>query len=266
MSIPFHKYQGAGNDFVIIDQSKTHYLDHDDQERIARLCDRRFGIGADGLILLESHAEADFRMVYFNSDGRESTLCGNGGRCIVAFAYSLGLIRAETRFWAIDGLHQARVVRPDWIELEMQTIHEVEQQQDFCYLNTGSPHYVQSVSSLDHLDVEQEGRRIRYSDRFAAEGTNVNFITGDAEGLQIATYERGVEGETLACGTGVTAAAIVSALQSGKTGDFTVPVKAKGGDLQVRLHYDGQSFSNIWLCGPAVQVFQGQINANTPNP
>lgn len=263
MSIPFSKYQGAGNDFIIVDQSKITYLDPTDRERIAHLCDRRFGVGADGLILLETHPAYDFRMVYFNADGRESTLCGNGGRCIVAFAHALGLIGKEAHFWAIDGAHRARLIRTDWVELEMLAIHEVEQQQDFCFLNTGSPHYVQFVPTFDQLDVDREGRRIRYSDRFAAKGTNVNFITGDVEGLQIATYERGVEGETLACGTGVTAAAVVSALQSGQTGDFSIPVQAKGGHLQVRLHYDGQSFSNIWLCGPAVHVFSGQINLNT---
>ncbi len=260
MQIPFYKYEGAGNDFILINQLGGEVLQSHEPTFIARLCDRRFGIGADGLILLCPHPEFDFEMVYFNADGRASSLCGNGGRCITAFAHFLGAIGTAAHFLAIDGPHRAKVVRADWVELEMLPVEKVEESPDASFVDTGSPHWVQAVASLDGFDVVTEGRRIRYSERFRERGTNVNFVCGDASQLQIATYERGVEDETLACGTGVTAAAIVAAKNSQRTGEFNIPVSAKGGDLSVRLHYDGRRFSNIWLCGPAKQVFQGSWN------
>lgn len=189
-------------------------------------------------------------------------MCGNGGRCIVAFAYHLGLIGAETNFLAVDGPHAARVIRPEWVELEMQPVIEVEQGDDFFFLDTGSPHYVQVVDDLSQVEVVTRGRAIRYSDRFREKGTNVNFVERHGQALAIATYERGVEDETLACGTGITAAALVSSfLPQGQPPKqaYTVPVKAKGGDLEVRFAWNGEQFTDIWLCGPATRVFSGEV-------
>jgi diaminopimelate epimerase len=259
MKIPFYKYQGTGNDFVIIDQREQSFLRRDDQARIERLCDRRFGIGADGLMLLQQIAGYDFEMVYFNSDGRESSMCGNGGRCITAFAHRLGVFEKHCRFWAIDGAHDALVREDQWVELKMIDVQDIEQGRDFYYLNTGSPHYVSFREDLAGLDVYEAGRAIRYSDRFRAEGTNVNFVQIGAEGITVATYERGVEDETLSCGTGVTAAAIAYHLQSGH-GANKVPIKVKGGELEVRFQVGPHGFSEIWLCGPAELVFVGSID------
>ena len=257
--IPFFKYQGAGNDFILIDQRDQKYLTRVDQEQIEKLCNRRFGIGADGLILLELHEAYDFEMVYFNSDGRESSMCGNGGRCIVAFAVQLGLIEKQCRFLAIDGPHEGILTRPDWVELKMQDVQTVEQGQGYYYLNTGSPHYVQFTETLEEVDVVGQGRAIRYSDPYKAEGTNVNFVEVLKDGLAVATYERGVEDETLACGTGVTACALAYTFHQPELECNSIDIQAKGGKLTVRFEKNGAGFSDIWLCGPATLVFQGKV-------
>lgn len=269
----FWKYQGAGNDFVMLDQRQHQWLARQDTGKIAQLCDRRFGIGADGLILLQNRPGYDFEMIYFNADGRESTMCGNGGRCIAAFAKHLGIIGDRCRFWAIDGEHEAVLSeRPEnekqqntntlWVELKMSDVQNIEQQGNTFILNTGSPHYVRFVDDLENMDMVQEGRAVRYSERFKNEGINVNLVAQNADGsLAIRTYERGVEDETLACGTGVTAAAIVSLLHRGQnSGQTDIPVKARGGDLAVRFRANGNgTFSEIWLCGPAQLVFEGNV-------
>ena len=270
----FWKYQGAGNDFIMVDQRQQTYLTRDDTALIAFLCDRHFGIGADGLILLQSRQYYDFEMVYFNADGRESTMCGNGGRCIGAFARHLGLIRENGCFWAIDGAHEIVVAPGDttpgleWIELKMSDVAQIEvlaqtsAAPEHFVLNTGSPHYVCFVPDVDALDMVREGRAVRYSDRFRAEGINVNMVRETEDGLCIRTYERGVEDETLACGTGVTAAALAHFRRGkGMPGAAGIQVQAKGGNLKVRFtaHADG-SFSDIWLCGPAQRVFDGNID------
>lgn len=262
MSIPFFKYQGAGNDFILLDQRSEQYLDpkHTPAAIIRGVCDRHFGIGADGLILLESSSDADFQMVYFNSDGHQSTMCGNGGRCIVAFARDMGLIERETIFLAVDGIHRANI-DGDRVELEMQPVSTIEAIDQDLFLDTGSPHYVKFVDQLSEVEVVPAARAIRYNDRFAQEGTNVNFVQIAGESLKIATYERGVEGETLACGTGVTAAAL--ALASRKewpAGQYEVPVVAKGGDLRVRFRWQNKRADQIWLIGPARLVFSGTIS------
>lgn len=259
MTIPFYKYQGAGNDFVMIDNRAEQYLSRSDQHKIEQLCDRRFGIGADGLILLNTHPDYDFEMVYFNSDGRESSMCGNGGRCIVAFAHFLGIIQQKCRFLAIDGQHEALIERSDWVELKMIDVPEVEKGQGFYYLNTGSPHFVRFEAKLDTINVVEEGRKVRYSDRFKQKGTNVNFVEKTDQGIAVATYERGVEDETLACGTGVTACAIAYALEYPQEDVVAVDIKAKGGNLQVRFVKTDSGFEEVWLCGPAQQVYKGQI-------
>jgi len=213
MKIPFYKYQGTGNDFVMIDQRAQQYITKSDIELINRLCDRKFGVGADGLILLQLKDGYDFEMIYFNADGNESTMCGNGGRCITAFARYLGVVENECRFLAIDGPHDAKVDEAAWVELKMLDVPKIEIGEDYFVMNTGSPHYVIFVEDIDDIDVVDNGQAIRYSKRFRKEGINVNFVERTQDGILVATYERGVEDETLSCGTGVTAAAISHYLQ-----------------------------------------------------
>jgi diaminopimelate epimerase len=261
MRIPFYKYQGAGNDFIMIDNRDGRFPGAGNRAYIARWCDRHFGIGADGLILLEAADGYHFAMRYYNADGGESTLCGNGGRCIVAFAHQLGLVGEQCRFLAIDGPHEARL-RPDgWVELQMQDLAAIAQRPEAGVLNTGSPHYVVFVPDASAVSVVEAGRAVRYSPEFEAQGINVNFVSALPQGgLNVATYERGVEDETLACGTGVTAAALAWAQRHGLQGPQEMPISAKGGRLAVRFvaHPNGQ-MTNIWLCGPAEKVFRGEV-------
>lgn len=258
----FYKYHGAGNDFILVDQRSSQPLTRDNTGLIGRLCERRFGIGADGLILLQQKAGYDFEMVYFNADGRESTLCGNGGRCITAFAHKLGLVQHRCRFWAIDGEHES-VVSDDgqWVELHMHDVQQVDLDQHAYVLNTGSPHYVVFKSGVDLIDVFKEGAEVRFSDRYRQVGINVNFVEDQGDALLVRTYERGVENETLACGTGVTAAVLAHHLKKkGTTGIFETTAHARGGVLKVRFSDSGDGiFRNIWLCGPAEFVYQGDI-------
>lgn len=257
MNLQFFKYQGAGNDFVMIDDRLGHF-DAGNVSLVKFLCDRRFGIGADGLILLQNHPDYDFRMRYFNSDGPEASMCGNGGRCIVAFAKQLGAIETLARFIAVDGPHEAVVEPRGQVNLKMSDVASCEKLGNAFYLNTGSPHYVTFLDSLNGLDVYNEGRKIRYSDRFKTDGTNVNFVNLSDGELTVYTYERGVEDETLACGTGITASALSAAIKTGREkGSF--PVKAKGGNLSVSFEKDGDGFKNVWLKGPATFVFEGNI-------
>lgn len=264
--INFSKYQGTGNDFIMINQLNGRFFDGSETAVIQRLCDRRFGIGADGFILLNSKDGYDFEMDYFNADGHRGSMCGNGARCTIAFARSLGIKQAEYSFFAPDGPHKARrhAKRSDWIEIEMATVHEIENGGDYFFMDTGSPHYIQFVDTLDGLDVEQQGKAIRYNTRFKEKGTNVNFVsTHPGQPILVNTYERGVEAETLSCGTGVTAAAIAYTLQQTPSGDadHTVPIQTKGGALEVRLSGDRKGgFKNIWLAGPAEEVFRGQFH------
>ncbi|GAA4433451.1 diaminopimelate epimerase [Pontibacter saemangeumensis] len=255
MAITFYKYQGTGNDFVMVDNRK-HNFPTDDEALVKQLCDRRTGVGADGLILLQDHPDYDFEMVYYNADGRVGSMCGNGARCAVRFARQLGVIEDVACFLAADGEHQASVER-DLIQLKMHDVKSVEQIGQDYYLNTGSPHYVRFVENVQELDVYKEGRAIRYNDRFAAVGTNVNFVERISEDeIFVRTYERGVEDETLSCGTGVTAAALVAGLQGFKS---PVKVKTLGGELEVAFEQTGDGFKYIFLIGPAKQVFSGSV-------
>ncbi|NJO03087.1 MAG: diaminopimelate epimerase [Bacteroidia bacterium] len=253
-TLPFHKYQGTGNDFIMVDNRNLHF-DARSEALIQRLCHRRFGIGADGLILLENADGYDFRMVYFNADGREGSMCGNGGRCTVKFAQSLGLFDTHTHFLAVDGPHEARV-EGNWVYLKMMDVSEAEQNPEFYFLDTGSPHYVQWINDLENFDVFQAGRTVRYNDRFREPGTNVNFVEkiGDNQ-IFVRTYERGVEDETYSCGTGVTACALVSYLHGMPS---PVRIKTLGGELEVSFESNGSGhFRNIYLAGPAEKVFEG---------
>lgn len=259
MEIKFYKYQGAGNDFVMLDNRDNKYSGLT-KKQIELLCDRRFGIGADGLMSIETQEGYDFRMRYYNADGGEAEMCGNGARCIVAFAKKLGIIENETKFIAMDGEHFG-IIEKEIVKIHMTDVTEVEQGEDYFYLNTGVPHYVKFVSDIDNFNVKEEGAKIRYNERFKEVGTNVNFIELNEEGFTIRTYERGVEDETLACGTGCTASAIASSIKL-KGAKNSFPIKAKGGNIGVSFDpsKDNNNFKNIWLEGPGEFVFEGNMN------
>ncbi len=258
MQLVFYKYQGTGNDFIIIDNRDNRI--NLKAEQVKNLCNRRFGIGADGLMLMHSIAAYDFEMLYYNADGNPSSMCGNGGRCMVKFAYDMGMHKSEYFFKAIDGGHKAAIEDNGWIDLKMINVDSVEISSfsDFI-LDTGSPHYVKPVGDVLNMDVVKEGREIRYNRRFADKGINVNFAEiQDEENIYVRTYERGVEDETLSCGTGVTASALVFAHND--NGYNRVNVKTPGGNLAVEFEKTGEkSFENIWLCGPAKFVFKGEV-------
>ena len=255
--IKFFKYQGCGNDFIVID-SRLQLQNELTCEQVRSLCDRKFGIGADGLMLLQEHPEYDFEMVYYNSDGRVGSMCGNGGRCIVAFAKHIGLINEQTTFMASDGVHEASITG-NWISLKMHDVSTIERVGSDFRLNTGSPHYVKQVSDLENFNVPKEGSAIRNNAEHRIEGINVNFVSPDNEGYFVRTFERGVEDETLACGTGVTAVALAMVSKNVQPGVFNTPIRVLGGRLNVRFRYDGKIFDQIYLEGPATLVFEGAI-------
>lgn len=257
-ALKFYKYQGTGNDFVIIDNRTKHFKYN--TKLVKNLCDRKFGIGADGLICLEDSedAEVDFKMIYFNADGKESSMCGNGGRCIVAFAKFLNIIEENCIFNAIDGVHEAKVDNEMNVQLKMKDVHQIEKLANCYILDTGSPHYVKMVKNIQDINVKKQGAKIRYSDDFKNVGINVNFVQLENNKLHIRTYERGVEDETLSCGTGVTAAALAS-FSSSLIQYNQVNIKTSGGELQVKFDKSVKGFSNIWLIGPTQQVFKGEI-------
>ncbi|NCD69297.1 diaminopimelate epimerase [Mucilaginibacter agri] len=261
MKLHFYKYQGAGNDFIMID-NRENRINHQNPAFIAGLCDRRFGIGGDGIMFLENEPGYDFKMVYYNADGQPSSMCGNGGRCIVAFAKYLKVIGTETHFLAVDGPHYAKISEGgDWVSLQMIDVEDVSRDSEAYVLNTGSPHYVQLTTCLKDKDVYHEGYAIRNNTTYAEKGINVNFVEpADNGGYFVRTFERGVEDETYACGTGVTAVALAMAKHNGQTGDVTTPIKVLGGDLNIRFNNHGDRFTDIFLEGPAKQVFEGEIN------
>jgi len=254
----FYKYQGTGNDFVLIDNRDLKF-DRTNNALIVKLCDRRFGIGADGFMLLQQKEGYDFEMVYYNADGNEGTMCGNGGRCIIEFARLLGLVSDKANFIAIDGDHEA-IVKPGFINLKMNDITNIEMNDDFAFLDTGSPHYVAFIKDVANYNVAIEGAKIRNNDRFKAVGTNVNFVEVGSDRIFVRTFERGVEGETYSCGTGVTAASIVAAIKNVSTSKTHCDIKTLGGNLTVRFkNNDNKMFDNVWLEGPATFVYKGEI-------
>jgi diaminopimelate epimerase len=257
MHITFHKYQGTGNDFILLDNRKLIYNELSEAQ-IKKMCDRHFGIGADGLMLLGNSDFADFSMKYYNSDGRESSMCGNGGRCITLFAQELKIITTEAKFIAIDGLHYSTIDDGE-VELKMNDVKGISSDGNAFILNTGSPHYVCYRDDAKTLDVKQEGKNIRYNDTYSKEGINVNFVKViEDKTLFVATYERGVEDETLSCGTGVTACAIAQVRDS--IGSNYVRVSTKGGTLMVKcVNQDKEHFTDVYLCGPARFCFSGEI-------
>lgn len=263
MNLTFYKYQGTGNDFVMIDNRDLSFPKKN-TSLINFLCDRRFGIGADGLILLENEEGYDFKMVYYNADGNESTMCGNGGRCLVAFAKQIGVIGDTTTFIAIDGEHHASIDTNQNVSLQMIDVDTLTVEEEFVFLNTGSPHHVQEVSNLKEFNIKKEGALIRYSHLYTANGgTNVNFVSplDHANAFAVRTYERGVEDETLSCGTGVTAVAIAMK-KTGKASSNHITLETQGGTLEVLFEEHNNVYTNIFLKGPATLVFKGSIDAN----
>lgn len=258
MKVNFYKYQGAGNDFVIID-NRNDLFPNNSQELIQKLCDRKFGIGADGLILLENSAKWDFKMKYFNADGNESTMCGNGGRCAVSFANKLGIIDSSTTFEAIDGEHFATILN-GLVKLQMIDINEVQHHAEHFYVNSGSPHHIILTTHINTCNVVSEGRKIRYGAPYFDEGSNVNYVQKiDESHFKIRTYERGVEDETLACGTGATAVA-VAMYDSNMTDSTNIVIETLGGNLEVSFNKNNNHYSEVFLKGPATFVFSGEIN------
>ncbi len=250
----FNKYQGAGNDFIIID-NRDNSFDPANYDLINRLCNRRFGIGADGLILVSVSEQFDYEMKYYNADGKPGTMCGNGGRCVSHFTYKHGIAGKKQRFTASDGEHEA-VVDDGIVSLKMGNVKGYKLVDDNWFIDTGSPHYVVFGNNVDELDVFKEGNKLRWSSLFAPGGTNVNFVQINDNNLFVRTFERGVEDETLACGTGVTASAI-AALLTGQFVSNSIDIRTKGGDLNVRFEFADDEFRNVWLTGPATFVFDG---------
>ncbi len=255
MTIPFYKYQATGNDFVLIDNRSGKYSFSKDQ--IEKICDRKFGIGADGIILIEKHPTLDFNLAYFNSDGSPS-LCGNGSRAAVKMAASLGIIGDQTKFNAYDGDHDAQILANGDVRLKMNDVNEVIKEQGDIFINTGSPHHIHFVQNAKTVEVVEEGKKIRYSEKYKPAGTNVNFIeTQPNNTIFVRTYERGVEDETLSCGTGVTAAALASSFIGYQS---PVSIRTLGGELSVEFTVSQSgAFQNIYLIGSAKKVFEGVI-------
>ena len=258
MKFVFHKYQGTGNDFILIDNRDGHF--HSDNLTITQLCDRHFGIGADGLLLLENIEGYDFRMVYFNSDGSPATMCGNGGRCIAAFANRLGVVGINAHFMAADGPHHAKIETQDAritrVELSMKDVIPADIGENFVILNTGTPHYVMFVEDPDSIDLMTEGAKLRYAPAYAPIGINVDFARYADDQIYVRTYEKGVEAETLSCGTGVTASAISASIFTGRD---NYQVLTRGGKLAVTFERIEETFTNIRLTGPATFVYSGEI-------
>lgn len=259
MKLNFFKYQGTGNDFILADNRKNEYSSLT-QKQIQQLCDRRFGIGADGVMLLNERPGYDFEMKYYNADGKEGSMCGNGGRCMIKFVYHLGIHREMYKFLAVDGMHEAEIDTDGIVSLHMKDVRNIRKFHNDYILDTGSPHYIKLVTHVMDMDVYKKGYEIRHSKEFEDEGINVNFVeqTDEPDKIIVRTFERGVEDETLSCGTGVTAAALVC--YHNENGFNEVEVKTLGGQISVEFdRIDDNRYENIWLCGPAEKVFEGPV-------
>lgn len=258
MELTFFKYHGTGNDFIIIDNRQS-VFPRNNYQLIQKLCHRNFGIGADGLMLLETSKENDFKMIYFNADGHEGTMCGNGGRCIVAFAHSLNIFDKETIFEATDGIHHALINKQN-VSLGMKDVTNIQDHKDYVFLDTGSPHHVEFTEDLSKTDIYNKGKEIRYGAPYHEEGTNVNFVEKISDDtFEVRTYERGVENETLSCGTGVTAVALATHFLS-LSDKKRIHLRTLGGDLSVEFEKGDNGYHNIYLSGPATFVFKGVIS------
>ena len=260
MNLVFSKYHGTGNDFILIDNRSQKIILS--KEQISLLCHRQFGIGADGLIMISDLPGFDFRMNYYNSDGGEGTMCGNGGRCITAYAGTRGVFNRKAKFSAIDGMHQAEILSVDGnqfhVSLRMSDLDKIIKFEDGYFLNTGSPHFVSFVNNIEEVNVYEEGKRLRWDQRFQPGGTNVNFVELKENHIIVRSFERGVENITLSCGTGVTASALVASTIVGKD-KSAFEIHTYGGNLKVRFERIGDEFKNIWLEGPAIKVYEGHV-------
>ncbi len=255
MTLHFEKYQATGNDFIMIDNRDNHFP-KEDFSLVARLCHRKFGIGADGLILIEEAAEADFTMVYYNADGAPGSFCGNGSRAATRYAQSLGLINEKGSLSAFDGLHEAEIDR-NVIKMSMAEVQNGRKVLDGTFIDTGSPHYVEFRENLESMDVFTEGKRLREDDEFKPGGSNINFVERQSsDKIKVRTFERGVEDETLSCGTGVTASAMIAA---GEVTTHRIGVSTPGGELVVAFDKTSDGFQNVFLIGPAEKVFAGKF-------
>ena len=256
MIIDFYKYHGTGNDFVLID-NRSLFFDKNNLELISKICSRHTGVGADGLILLENDNHYDFKMIYFNSDGKQTSMCGNGGRCVISFAKKLNIINDNVTFLAIDGLHEG-IINEDIIKIKMIKVSNIDEAHNGCLLDTGSPHFVKFCSSVNNINVFDSGRELRNNKEISEDGVNINFTEIiDNSSIKVRTYERGVENETLSCGTGVIASAL-SAHSKGLVDSNRIKISTLGGELFVSFDFKNV-YDNIWLEGPAIEVFKGQI-------
>jgi len=255
----FYKYHGTGNDFVLIDNRVSKWAPT--EEQVKKICSRHFGVGADGLLIIEDSSEADFNMLYYNADGRKSSMCGNGGRCAVKYAKQVGIVsKTDVSLLAADGLHFAKILENGHVALKMNFSPDHELRGQAYILDTGSPHYVRFKYNLDSMNMIQEGRMVRNSAQYKTDGINVNFVEETIDGLKIRTYERGVEDETLSCGTGVTAAAIAWFFKERKRDNQLIKVHTLGGQLHVQIEVDdNKEIEHVWLVGPAKEVFIGEI-------
>ena len=256
MTVEFYKYHGTGNDFVLID-NRSLFFDKNNTELISKICSRHFGVGADGLILLENDNLYDFKMIYFNSDGKQTSMCGNGGRCIISFAKKLNIIDDKANFMAIDGIHEG-IINNNLIKIKMNTVSEIQNINTGFLLDTGSPHFVKFCDSIDNINVFEFGRELRNNKEISEDGVNINFTEViDNSSIKVRTYERGVENETLSCGTGVIASAL-SAYKKGLVDTNRIKINTLGGELFVSFELNN-IYKNIWLEGPAIEVYKGQI-------
>jgi diaminopimelate epimerase len=256
MTVEFYKYHGTGNDFVLID-NRSLFFDKNNTELISKICSRHFGVGADGLILLENDNLYDFKMIYFNSDGKQTSMCGNGGRCIISFAKKLNIIDDKANFMAIDGIHEG-IINNNLIKIKMNTVSEIQNINTGFLLDTGSPHFVKFCDSIDNINVFDFGRELRNNKEISEDGVNINFTEViDNSSIKVRTYERGVENETLSCGTGVIASAL-SAYKKGLVDTNRIKINTLGGELFVSFEFNN-IYKNIWLEGPAIEVYKGQI-------
>jgi diaminopimelate epimerase len=253
----FYKYHGTGNDFIMLD-ARDNWFPVLSNKLISSICDRRFGIGADGLVLIRPHSRFDFTMIYYNSDGHTGSMCGNAGRCAIAFANKTGIISDHAKFESADGIHEGWIYN-DIIRLTMQPVKRVKFSEGHYELNTGSAHYVKFVRDIEKTDVKHKGAIIRYSGTYGKKGINVNFVSFYKDGIFVRTYERGVEDETLSCGTGMVASAICAAIKS-KTDKNSLRIYTRGGNLNISFRKSGnQHFEDIILEGPASYIFEGNI-------
>lgn len=254
MKLKFDKYQGAGNDFIIVNNFDGSI--NLSCEEIEAMCDRRFGIGADGLIVVGKDSNYDFTMKFYNSDGNTASMCGNGGRCIAKYAFDNNICGSKLIFSADDGIHEAEILEGGNVKLKMIDVESITKFDDGLWTNTGVPHFVKFTNDIDKVNINVEGRKLADDKRFAPGRTNVNFVD-NRDGFRLATYERGVEGETLACGTGTVASALcINATTGAKS---PIVLKAKGGILKVYFEKVENNYRNIWLEGPAKFVFKGEL-------